>query len=69
MEAKTLALILFLITYVCLLIFTKVRAFIAIGSSIIFVILGFVGLLPTYDYFLLKILLSILLLEFIHWFD
>lgn len=51
MEAKTLALILFLITYVCLLIFTKIRAFIAIGSAIIFVILGFVGLLPTYDYF------------------
>ncbi|HHX11186.1 MAG TPA: arsenic transporter [Clostridiales bacterium] len=50
MEAKTLALILFLITYVCLLVFTKVRAYIAIGSAIFFVIFGFVGLLPSYDY-------------------
>ncbi|NLJ95946.1 MAG: TRAP transporter large permease subunit [Clostridiales bacterium] len=50
MDAKTLALILFLATYICLLIFTKVRAFIALGSALIFVILGLVDILPTYDY-------------------
>lgn len=50
MDTKTLALVLFLITYVCLLVFTKVRAFIALGSALIFVILGLVGVLPTYDY-------------------
>lgn len=51
MDTKTLALILFLATYVCLLIFTKVRAYIALGSALIFVILGLLGVLPTYDYF------------------
>ena len=51
MDTKTLALILFLATYICLLIFTKVRAYIALGSALIFVILGLLGVLPTYDYF------------------
>ena len=50
MDAKTLSLILFLITYVCLLVFTNVRAFIALGSALSFVILGLLGVLPTYDY-------------------
>lgn len=51
MDTKTLALILFLATYICLLIFTKIRAYIALSSALIFVILGSVGVLPTYDYF------------------
>lgn len=51
MEDKTLALILFLGTYVGLLIFSKIRAYIALGSALVFVILGLVGVLPTYNYF------------------
>ena len=50
MDAKTIALVLFLLTYVCLLVFTNARAFIALGSALIFVILGLSGILPTYDY-------------------
>ena len=36
-----LALVLFIITYVCLLIFSKYRAYIALGSALLFIILGY----------------------------
>jgi len=48
---KTLALVLFLLTYVGLLIFPKFRAYIALGSAAIFVALGFAGILPMIDVF------------------
>lgn len=44
---KTVALVIFLLTYVGLLIFQKYRAYIALGSAAIFVVLGLVGILPT----------------------
>lgn len=50
MEAKTITLILFLITYACLLIYSKAKAYIAIGCALIFAILGQIGLLPVYNY-------------------
>ena len=46
---KTIALILFILTYVCLLIFSKYRAYIALGSAVIFVVLGLAGILPRID--------------------
>lgn len=46
---KTIALLLFALTYVCLLIFPKIRAFIALGSAAIFVVLGLLGILPAID--------------------
>ena len=39
-----LALIIFVITYILLLSFSKYRAYIALGSAIVFVILGFLPL-------------------------
>lgn len=41
---KTLALILFILTYVCLLAFPKIRTYIALASAAIFVILGILPL-------------------------
>ncbi|WP_313131886.1 SLC13 family permease [Anaerocolumna sp.] len=40
METKTIAIILFALTYLALLIFPKIRAYIALASAAIFVILG-----------------------------
>jgi len=39
-----LALIIFILTYVCLLLFSKYRAYIAIGSAVVFIGLGFLPL-------------------------
>ena len=39
-----LALGLFIVTYICLLIFSKYRAFIALGSALLFIILGYLPL-------------------------
>ena len=46
---KTIALLLFSLTYICLLIFPKIRAYIALGSATIFVVLGILGVLPAID--------------------
>ncbi|MGI6279832.1 MAG: SLC13 family permease [Acutalibacteraceae bacterium] len=51
MQEKTVALILFLATYVCLLVFSKYRAQIALFAALVFVLLGRVGLLPSFNYF------------------
>lgn len=45
---KEIALGLFILTYVLLLVFPKIRAFIALGSAALFVILG---ILPAGDVF------------------
>lgn len=44
---KTIALVIFLLTYVCLLALPKFRAYIALGSAAIFVALGIAGVLPS----------------------
>ena len=46
-----LALVLFLATYVGLLVFAKYRAYIALGSAAVFVVLGALGVLPAFDVF------------------
>jgi Na+/H+ antiporter NhaD/arsenite permease-like protein len=50
MDPKIVALVIFLITYLCLLIFSKIRAYIAIGAAVVFVVLGQIGILPVYNY-------------------
>ena len=46
-----LALVLFLATYVALLVFAKYRAYIALGSATVFAVLGALGVLPAFNVF------------------
>jgi len=44
MDVKTIAIIIFALTYISLMIFSKIRPYIAVGSAILFVIIGAVPL-------------------------
>ena len=44
------ALVLFVVTYVVMFLFQKIRPFAAIASAIIFVVVGSIGLFPDFHY-------------------